>query len=40
MAVSVSGISPVAHLPLILGIRRKLQVASRIDEMIPPTPTT
>ena len=38
MAVSVSGISPVAHLPLILGILRKLQVASRIDEMIPPHP--
>jgi transposase len=36
MAVSVSGISPVAHLPLILGMLRKLKVASRIDEMIPP----
>lgn len=36
MAVSVSGISPVAHLPLILGILRKLKVASRIDEIIPP----
>jgi transposase len=36
MAVAVSGISPVAHLPLILGILRKLKVASLIDEMIPP----
>jgi len=36
MAVSVSGISPVAHLPLILGMLRKLKVASLIDEMLPP----
>lgn len=36
MAVAVRGISPVAHLPLVLGILRKLQVAFRIDEMIPP----
>jgi transposase len=38
MAVSIRGISPVAHLPLILGMLRKLQVASLIDEMIPPHP--
>jgi transposase len=38
MAVSVSGISPVAHLPLILGILRKLEVAALIDEVIPPHP--
>ena len=38
MAVSVSGISPVAQLPLILGRRRTLQVASRIDERLPPHP--
>jgi transposase len=36
MAVAVRGISPVAHLPLVLGILRKLQVAFLIDEMIPP----
>jgi transposase len=36
MAISVSGISPVAHLPLILGMLRKLKVASLIDEKIPP----
>jgi transposase len=36
MAIVVSGISPVAHLPLVLGILRKLKVASLIDEMIPP----
>jgi hypothetical protein len=40
MAVSVSGSSPVAHLPWILGRLRTLKVASRLDEMIPPTPTT
>jgi hypothetical protein len=36
MVVAISGISPVAHLPLVLGILRKLKVASLIDEMIPP----
>jgi transposase len=36
MADAVSGISSVAHLPLVLGILRKLKVASLIDEMIPP----
>ena len=35
MAVSVSGISPVAHVPLILGMLRKLEVAALIDEVIP-----
>ncbi len=38
MAVSVSGISPVSHLPLILGLLRKLKVGALIDEMIPPHP--
>lgn len=38
MAVSISGVRPVAHLPLILGILRKLKVASLIDEIIPPHP--
>ena len=36
MAVAVRGSSPVAHVPVILGRRRKLKVASLIDEMIPP----
>jgi hypothetical protein len=31
MAVTVSVIRPVAHLPLILGILRKLEVATIID---------
>jgi transposase len=38
MAISVSGIAPVAHLPLILGMLRKLEVAALIDEVIPPHP--
>ena len=38
MAVAIQGISPVAHLPLILGMLRKLKVAALIDEMLPPHP--
>jgi len=38
MAVSVSSIRPVAHLPLILGMLRKLDVASIIDDLLPPNP--
>jgi transposase len=38
MAVSVRGIAPVAHLPLILGVLRKLEVAVRIDDVLPPHP--
>jgi hypothetical protein len=38
MAVSVSGSSPVAHLPLILGMLRKLEMAALIDEVVPPHP--
>ena len=38
MAVSVSSIRPVAHLPLILGMLRKLDVASIIDNLLPPNP--
>jgi transposase len=40
MAVSVRGIQPVAHLPLILGVLRKLEIASIVDEMLPPHPNT
>jgi transposase len=38
MAVAIQGISPVAHLPLILGMLRKLKVAALIDERLPPHP--
>jgi transposase len=38
MAVAIRSIAPVAHLPLVLGVLRKLDVAQRIDTMIPPTP--
>jgi transposase len=38
MAVAVSAMHPVAHLPLILGMLRKLEVAALIDDLIPPHP--
>jgi transposase len=38
MAVSIRSIAPVAHLPLVLGVLRKLDVAQLIDTMIPPNP--
>jgi transposase len=38
MAISISGIAPVAHLPLILGVLRKLEVAVLIDDVLPPHP--
>jgi transposase len=38
MAVSVSEIRPVAHLPLILGMLRKLEVAAVLDQLLPPHP--
>jgi len=38
MAVSGSGRRPVAHVPLILGMLRKLNVASIIDTLLPPHP--
>ena len=38
MAITVHRISPVAHLPLILGMLRKLDVAAIIDGMLPPNP--
>ena len=40
MVVSVSDIRPVAHLPLILGLLRKLEVAAVIDALLPPHPDT
>jgi transposase len=38
MAVSVSEIWPVAHLPLVLGMLRKLEVAAMLDKLLPPHP--
>src|SRR5215470_8068353 len=38
MAVTIQQISPVAHLPLVLGVIRKLNVAARIDTCCPPHP--
>jgi transposase len=38
MAIAIRGLAPVAHLPLVLGMLRKLEVAHRIDTIIPPHP--
>ena len=38
MAVAIHHISPVAHLPLVLGVIRKLNVAALIDTFCPPHP--
>jgi transposase len=38
MTVSIRRLAPVAHLPLVLGVVRKLEVAQLIDTMIPPNP--
>jgi Domain of unknown function (DUF4277) len=38
MAMTVPQIAPVAHLPFILGVLRRLEVATRIDQLIPPHP--
>ena len=38
MAVAIQQISPVAHLPLVLGVVRKLSVATLIDTFCPPHP--
>src|SRR5712691_797265 len=38
MAVAIHQISPVAHLPLVLGVVRKLNVAGLIDTFCPPHP--
>jgi transposase len=38
MAVAIYQISPVAHLPLVLGVIRKLNVAAIIDTFCPPHP--
>jgi hypothetical protein len=38
MAATVQQIYPVAHLPLVLGVLRRLEVATVIDRLIPPHP--
>jgi hypothetical protein len=38
MAVFVQQIHPTAHLPLVLGVLRRLEVATVIDRLIPPHP--
>jgi hypothetical protein len=38
MAIAVSEISPVAHLPLVLGMLRKLEVMTVIDALLLPHP--
>jgi hypothetical protein len=40
MAVGVSARRPMAHLPLVLGMLRKLEVATGIDALLPPHPDT
>src|SRR5918912_4013007 len=38
MAMTMQQISPVAHVPLVLGVVRKLNVAALIDTFYPPHP--
>jgi hypothetical protein len=38
MAITVQKVHPVAHLPLVLGVLRRLEVATVIDSIIPPHP--
>jgi transposase len=38
MAIAVQTIHPVAHLPWVLGVLRRLEVATVIDRLIPPHP--
>ena len=38
MAVSVQQIRPIAHLPLVLGVLRRLEVAAVIENLIAPHP--
>src|ERR671932_379996 len=38
MAIAVQQIYPVAHWPLILGVLRRLEVATVIDRLLPPHP--
>jgi transposase len=38
MAITVQRVDPIAHLPLILGVVRRLGVATVIDRLLPPHP--
>jgi transposase len=38
MAIAVQQIHPVAHVPLVLGVLRRLEVATVIDRLLPPHP--
>jgi Domain of unknown function (DUF4277) len=38
MATTIQQIHSVAHLPLVLGVLRRLEVATVIDRLIPPHP--
>jgi transposase len=38
MAITVQQIHPVGHLPFVLGVLRRLEVATVIDRLIPPHP--
>ena len=38
MARTVQQMHPVAHVPLVLGVLRRLEVATGIDRLIPPHP--
>ena len=38
MAVTIQQLSPVAHLPLVLGVGRKLNVAALLEPFCPPHP--
>src|SRR5215470_16431893 len=38
MATTIQQIHPTAHLPLVLGVLRRLEVATVIDRLIPPHP--
>src|SRR5438093_5968139 len=38
MAMAVQQIHPIAHLPLVLGVLRRLEVATVVDHLIPPHP--
>jgi hypothetical protein len=38
MALAVQQIRPIAHLPLVLGVLRRLEVATVIDRLLPSHP--
>jgi hypothetical protein len=38
MAMAVQQLHPVAHVPLVLSVLRRLEVATVIDHLIPPHP--